>query len=379
MFLLERLFGVGLYMLILLLVCLFLVRAKVTLRALLRVYLVLLCGMAFFYQPYVTADLYRTYAAMSYYVTLGFPQFWELLVVGNPEPLSRLFLYAIAKTGVYALLPLLSSLVCYSLIFYVIIQTQKKFDISNKNVACVLFFVMTTSMYLSIIGGIRMMLALCMVLFSYFRMTVKKKLGALEIVLCISSLLIHGMSYAAIGVCVLGWLLDAERPIARRVAIGLLSAVFASFFIIRFTSVAQGLYKSLLGYLRGDIYSDPWEYLMGALIILLLLVTFSENIRMRKEGRGVAATNSLRLASLLCIVIALCFFFEFTIFYRFGGQLAVLFAIPTMMITLERTEGRPSRWLPRFDFRALLIVLSIVIALVSCVRGSLSSLKFFEL
>ena len=42
MFLLERIIGFGLYMLILLLACLFLVRARVSLRTVLRVYLVFL-------------------------------------------------------------------------------------------------------------------------------------------------------------------------------------------------------------------------------------------------------------------------------------------------------------------------------------------------
>jgi hypothetical protein len=379
MFLLERIIGFGLYMLILLLACLFLVRARVSLRTVLRVYLVFLCAMAFFYKPYITADLYRTYETMSYYATFGFLQFFDTLVVGSSNPLSRLLFYMIGKTGVYALLPLLSALISYSFIFYVLTRTQDRYNISNTNAACVLFFVMTTSMYISVIGGIRMMLALTMILFAYFRIAVEKKFGVLEVVLSLSSLLIHGMSYAAIAVCVLAWLFDAERPIARRLAVGVVFAAVALLFFARFTSVAHGLYEKFLGYLQGDIFSDPWEYLMGALIMALLLLAFYENAQMRREGRGVSETNPLRVSAVLCMAIALCFCFEFTIFYRFGGQLAVLFAMPTLMITLERTEGRSSRLLPRFDFRTLLMLLGIVIAVVSCTRGSLSSLKFFEL
>jgi hypothetical protein len=75
----------------------------------------------------------------------------------------------------------------------------------------------------------------------------------------------------------------------------------------------------------------------------------------------------------------MCFCFEFSFFYRFGGQLAVLLSIPTMMVTLEKRKGKSGAVIRGVDFRSVLILFSLIIAVLSCTRGSLSSLKFFEL
>lgn len=117
MFLFERLFGIAAYMTILILVCFLLVKTNLSRKASLRFYLLFLCVMAFFYKPYVTADLYRIYETIDYFSTIPFAEFWRRFIVGSDIPAARLLYWCIGKTGVKALLPTFSAFVCYSLIF----------------------------------------------------------------------------------------------------------------------------------------------------------------------------------------------------------------------------------------------------------------------
>ena len=117
---------------------------------------------------------------------------------------------------------------------------------------------------------------------------------------------------------------------------------------------------------------------MGAFIIILLLLSFLEFRPIRKD-KNYRLLRSYNTASLLFIVIAVCFCFEFSIFYRFGAQLAVLFSVPSMLVDLEERGSKTNSFISRIGFKNAMILVSIIIAAISCARGALSSLKFFEL
>lgn len=378
MFLIERIVGVGIYMSVLLFVCLLLTNSNISCKTTLKIYLAALCVMAFFYKPYVTADLYRTYESIDYFATIDFHTFWNDHVLTTSTPVAKLLYWCVGKTGVNALLPTFSAFLSYSCIFYIINRTKEIYSISNKNTAYVIFFIMTTSIYISVIGGIRMMIALSMIAYSFFRGTVEKKIRLTDVLFYILSLFIHAMSLVCVGMCVLVMLLDSDKSFVKKIGyvlIGLGAVIFAATF---FNGVLDAFYEKFFVYVFGDRHSDPWEYIMGAFIVATLILLFAEYRRVRRE------TSCLRVkdcntVTILCVAVALCFFFEFSIFYRFGGQLAVLFSIPSMMLTLEKTEGRTSVVSKHFNFRSVLILMSLVIAAISCTRGSLCSLKFFEL
>lgn len=378
MFLFERLFGLAAYMTILILVCFLLVKTNLSLKASLRFYLLCLCIMAFFYKPYVTADLYRIYEKVDYFSTIPFVEFWRHFIVGSDTPAARLLYWCIGKIGVKALLPTYSAFVCYSLIFYVINKTSELFSISKRNVACVLFFVMTTSIYISVIGGIRMMTSICFIMFGYFRGTVEKKFGIIDILFYVISILTHSMSFVIIGICILVSLFDSGRKALQRIGYVLIIAVAGVALSANISTTVNNLYEKFLAYIFGDKHSDSWEYLMGAFIIILLLLSFLEFRPIRKD-KNHRLLRSYNTASLLFIVIAVCFCFEFSIFYRFGAQLAVLFSAPAMLVALEERGSKTNSFISRIGFKNAMILLSMIIAAISCTRGSLSSLKFFEL
>lgn len=378
MFLVERLFGISVYMLMLISVCFLLLKTNISCRSILRFYLLCLCCMAFFYKPYRTADLYRIFELMDFFSTMDFGVFWKNYALESSIPLSRLIFWLFGKTGCNSLLPAFSAWFCYSLIFYIIKKSKQLYDISNQTVAIVLFFIMSTSMYISVIGGVRMMIALSMLSFSYFRVTVEKKIRIIDILFFIAPLFIHAMSFAVIGIIALTLLFDSDKNILKKIgyiaAIGLAGTVF----FVRFSDSAQGLIDKFLAYVLGDKYSDSWEYLMGVFIIILLLLVFSEFKVLRRTGCYIEV-NKCNLAAVFCVVLAIFFCFEFSIFFRFGGQLSVIFSIPSLMIAIDKTKGISSKFFKDVELQTIVLLFSCVIAVISCARGSLSSLKFFEL
>ena len=378
MFLIERIFGISSYMLVLLLVCFLLSKTNMPCKSALRFYLFCLSVMAFFYKPYITADLYRIFEQMDYFSSMDFDQFWNDFVLDSSTPLSRLLYWFFGKTGCNKLLPVFSACFCYSLMFYVIEKTKQLYDISKKTVAIVLFFIMTTSMYISVIGGIRMMIALSMLTFSCFRMTVEKRVKVFDIFFFIAPIFIHAMSFVVIVIIVLTLIFDYGRNTFKKIKYMFVVALCGCAFVVKFSGTVQRLFDKFLEYVLGDKHSDPWEYLMGIFIIIILFLVFTEYRSIRRSGCCLEV-NRYNIAAVFCVILAVCFCFEFSIFYRFAGHLAVMFSIPSMMISLDKTEGRSSILFRGINLKTLVILLSCIVAALSCTRGSLCSLKFFEL
>lgn len=378
MFIIERFFGISIYILILGMICFLLVKTNISVKSALRLYLLLLCCIAFFYKPYQTADLYRIFEQMEYFSTLEFGLFWKEFVLNSSTPIARLLYWIFGKIGINELLPTFSGFFCYSIIFYIIDKTRQMYNISNQTIAVELFFIMTTSMYISVIGGIRMMIALSMINFSYFRMTIEKKFKLVDIIFFIASILIHSMSFAVMGIIAFTLLFDSEKNILKKLKYAVIIGLIGVVFVFKFSDTLRGLFEKFLTYILGEKHSDTWEYLMGTLIIIVLVVaslTF-RRVRILDEHPELSYYNN---AAVFSIILAIAFCFEFSMFYRFGGHLAVMFAIPTMMVSMERTKGESSFLLKGFDLKSIVILLSCIIAVISCTRGSLCSFKLFEL
>ena len=237
---------------------------------------------------------------------------------------------------------------------------------------------MTNSVYISVIGGIRMMLTLCLISFSYFRGTVEKKMGIIDVLFYGISIFIHSTGVVVIVLCMLVYVLGSNRNILKRIGYFFVAGIGSLIFIVNFNAILNSVYQKALSYIFGDMHFDPWEYTMGVLILIASILTFVEFRRVRNEEECSLIRN-YNTVSIGCVILATCFCFEFSIFYRFCGHMAVLFSVPTVMYTLEKTKGKQSFFVRGIEYRSLLLLLSVVIAAISCTRGSLSSLKFFEL
>lgn len=376
MFIFERLVGLFIYIVILFLTTFFTLKANVSCKKILRFYIICLCVMAFFYKPSETGDLYRIYNLMNQFSTMQFKDFWNVYIANSRIPVAYLLYWSVGHTGINNLLPVISTLISYSLIFYVMNKTQELYSISKTSFVITLCFLMTTSIYISVIGGIRMMISLSLIMYSYFRNVVEKKVGIFEIAFYILALLIHEMSYAVVGICLVTLLFFYKTKLINKLIFITIALIAILIFGIVFRETIQNVYDKFLEYIFGDKYSDTWEYIMGALIICLLLIVLGRFRYLRKKEEY-QYLNTFSTAAFFFILVAICFSFEFSMFYRFGGQLAVLFSIPALMITLEKGRIQKGAFVSEQGYQNLVILFIIIIAVISCARGSLSSLKFF--
>ena len=366
------------YCYFLIMVCILMAYTNVKHKTILKLYTVALCVMGFFYLPYETADLYRTFETMDWYATIDFSQFFNDFVKTSSVPVSRMLYWVVGKSGIYGLLPVLSAFICYSSIFYTIEKTQKIYSISRKNVAISLFFLMTLSIYISVIGGIRMMIAISLIVFCFFRESVEQKFRWYNILLYLVAVFMHDMALVLLAIRFIALVFDSRQKIYVRIILSLAIVGIGIVFGIMFNYQVEQVFEKIVGYLTGDNYSYIWEYIIGVLIAVTYAVIIVK-YRLLRKNLKYTRLNAYSIATILSAVAALLCCFDFSIFYRFIGHVVPLLGAPMMMITLEESSNAMVEKRKQISFQTIILVMSLAIFALSCTRGSLCSLKFFVL
>lgn len=376
MFLIERLIGVGVYCCVLAAVYLLLAASPMKCKTALGFYILVLSGMAAVYVPYRTADLYRIFEMMELYAPLDFAPFFARYALASSAPAGRILYWLFAKTGCERLLPAAVTILCYSIIFYMLLRLQKKFGISRRNLALVLFFLMSTSVYMSVIAGIRMMLAMTLVVFCFFRESVEEKFRWFHVLLYSVALFIHILAGVLLLVRLLAVVCSKRsRPLARWGAAGV-GAVATALFAVCFPKLTIDILDTVWTYLTEETYSDPWEYLIGVLMGLLFLAVLW---RFRRSARKAVyeRLETFRSAAAISLLLSLCCCYVFSIFYRLIGHFVPLLMLPVMMVALQEEEETATNG--KLSLHSIVLLYSCVILMLNCARGSLSALKFFVL
>lgn len=375
MFLIERLIGISIYMYFLLVICLLIGFTNIKYKTAFKIYLLILCIMAFFYKPYITGDLYRIFNTIEIYSTMDFKTFFYELVVTSAIPVSRLLYWIVGKLSISKLLPVISAFISYYLIFYIIQDVQKKYNISRQNVSLTLFFIMATSIYISVVGGIRMMISMTLIIFCFYRESVDKKNSIINILLYMIALLMHEMTIVIVGIRIFSILFDKNIKKSTRSILFIFICLIFFVLIFNHDLLIYKFVDNFKNYVFGDSYLDLWEYLMGILIFLCIFLIYYVFF---KKGYHIKYKElyAFNIGSLLGIFIAILFCYVFTIFYRFIGHFVPLMSIPTIMVTLEETSKKKCFTV---SLKIIFIILVCLITIISFTRGSLSSLKFFVL
>lgn len=378
MFLIERISGIGIYLSTLSFICIIMTRTNVRCKSILKFYLLCLCIMARFYEPYITADLYRIFDMIDMFSSVDFANFWETYIADASSPISRILYWCFGRMGLKEWLPAFSALVTYSIIFYVIDDTRQKYNISKRNVAIELLFVMTTSIYLSTIGGIRMMLALSVIIYCFYRESVNHRRYMIDIILYIFAFFMHNMASVVILIRLVVSIFDTTKKRSYRIKVIFFAMIAGSVLMAKFRSLLFDIIDKAYGYIFGDEHYDVWEYMMGFLILVFMIITIRNYLKYvsDEEYRELRQFNT---AVKICIFISVLFCFEFSIFYRFVGHIVPLISIPMTMITLQEAGKKQCIGFKVFDYRSVTLLFTILIMVISFTRGSMSSLKFFVL
>lgn len=374
MFLMERLIGVSIYSYILIMICLLIAFSRIKCKNLLGIYLILLGGMGYFYTPYITADLYRIYEAMEWYATIPFGEFFHSLVIPSSVPVSRILFWLVGKTGVPRLLPMISSFWCYSCIFYILEKTRKKFSISRENTAITLFFMMCSSIFISVIGGIRMMLSISLIAFCFFRESVEEKHNIIHLIFCVMAVFIHDMGLSVLSLAVIALVFDKRKSPLSKIILSFLCVGIAFVGVYLFRGKILDVFDKFTSYILEVDYYDIWEYMMGGIYVVFFLFICAKYNPYYKQYLQL---NSLHTASLITAGVALICCYDFSIFYRFIGHVLPIFALPVLMVTLQYANQFHKSRFKVVSLQLTVILISLVLLFIGGSRGSLSALKFF--
>ena len=388
MFLIERLVGVGVYSLVLVLFCVSLVgKSGKEIKRLLFFYSIVLSIMAYNYVPYKTADLYRIYEYVEIFKNYSFSQLWENTVTNSDLGSAAVLYWAFAKIGMPKLLPSVAAFVCYNCIFYIISKTAEKHQISGTNVAIALFFYMTTETYMSIIAGIRCMLGVVLLAFCFFRENYEKKVNILHLPLYIISFFIHAFSAVLIILRFIIPVLSAQRTILSKIVHLSVFAVamallynYTGDYLVHITSRAWG-------YIENDMYSYGWGYIID-LFAWITMVAVIYRHRRYKEDENATDLNGLKTFLCICLFSAIAFCFEYSIFTRLILHISPILCLPILMNVLQKNDSEyckndENKMLTQTAhgsaFNYLFVCASVLLLLLSCSRGEMSGLKFFVL
>lgn len=385
MFLLERLVGVGVYSLLLVLVCFSLVgKSPKRIRRRLFLYSIILSVLAYNYVPYETADLHRIYKFVESFKKYSFKDFLQQLLENSQLSVSNIFYWLVGRIGYPKLLPAITSFICYSCIFYIIRKTAEKNQISGKNVAIALFFYMSTGTFIFMISGIRSMLGISILAFCFFRESAEKKFNIFHIFLYMIATFIHAFSAVLVAVRFVVPIFDKKTSSVKRFFYLVLLALGAVFVLRNLNSYIHEIIAKADSYLSGNMYSYVWDYIVGIITCFIILYVIAKYKTIKNDG--VIKLNVFWIYLLVVFVSAICFCYEFSIFHRTVVYLLPIICLPFIMALLQKQDNiREKEGFSRLrsasgvviHFNTMLIFVSTLLLLLSCARGSLSSFKFF--
>ena len=377
MFLLERIIGIGTYCLALFIFCALIGYSKIKLKRLLIGYTIVLTIIAYFYVPYKTADLYRIFQYVKSFARYDLNTFYRLFVTESSAPGGRLLYWAVGKTGDPHLLPALVALICYGICFYIFYDCVKRYSVNRTTSALVMFFFMSIGHYLVGISNVRTMLSVCLIGYCFYRETARHRFFLWHIPIYILALSLHNFAPVFLLIRLAAILFSSRQSVWIRILtiIGMIAlGSVLQFLVPEFT---ESLLDKAMGYISNEMYSYIWEYIMGSLVLILLLYAFFIYKRSKSDLNDTLRVQTSAL--LLSIIMAFAFITTFTFFQRIVCFVIAVLSIPFMMEVLS--DNRAVRYSRRFGFsiKSITFAFSLAELAVSCSRGSLCGLKFFEL
>ena len=373
MFILERIIGVGIYSLLLFVFCLLIVGKSIKkIKLLLVIYSIIISILAFYFIPNSSADLYRIYGMIDKFKNYSFDGLLHKYVIDSTYGYPYVLYWGISQTGIPQLLPFFTSLLCYNCIF--------------KNIAIALFFFMSLGSYIFVISNIRTMLGISLMCFCFFRESIEKKFRLFHIPLYVIAALIHQYCAVLLVIRLMIQFFAFKGNVVHKFLFLCFLGFFLFFIINNFPDYISGIIEKAEVYLTGESYSYFWDYFIAILTFLIFINVFVKSKKICKDK--LIEGNAFRLYLLCGILLSLLFCYEFSIFHRTVIYILPIIATPFIMALLQKKDEslnynntQMSKIISnnKLNFNFVLILLSFIILLLSCMRGSLSSLKFFVL
>lgn len=377
MYLLERLLGVFTYTVVLLLVCFLIMKMrKKNIGKILLFYTFALSAMGFLYVPASGADLYRIIPVMHIYSGESFKQILQLFF-DTSTPVAMIYYWIIGQFNVDGLLPAVTAFITYSNIFYIFKDyINKNENISKKNIALTLFFIMATGFFIETISNIRTILAFSIIVRCIYNEIINQKSIIWNIPLYIIASLIHASSLAITIIRIVFFIFFEKREeknmLLKKILI--IIVLIVTYFLFGDTFVDLMLEKATNYFTDGD-YFWIWDCIKTCILIFEIIIFniyYKKFLKRQKENDSISINNLVNISILMNIIILAVNLQEFNTFFRFT-YFNTMINIPVLLNILKYREGEKSDEKLQF----VVFILSMASLGIAVTRGTLSSLKFF--
>ena len=362
MYLYERIIGNTIYCLFLIIFTLYISKKKnKNLKLIFSLYTAILAIMGLLFKPAVGNDLYRINIALEAYSKYNIPDVIKSLS-NSMTPVATLIYYGIAKTGYYSLLPALVTIIVFNNIFYIIKDYSSKNNVDPRATALTLFFVMSTGFFIEVISGIRTMLAFSILARCFYNELYNNRSIGTNILKYICTVLIHSSAIAIIILrLIYGLFYSTNIKLMYKIS---LLVILPIIYMILNKYILNSL-SMFSKYLSADGYFWVWEFIKILYLIFISFVIIYINKQLN--------INKYYKFNGLIILFTIILINEFNIFLRFN-YFNVFMMIP---LVINATNNAYKKQL--YNKNKWLIISSLIMLVLSCTRGNLSSLKFFEL
>lgn len=344
-------------------------------RVILPLYLIVLCIFAFNYKPYITADLYRLRQYITYWTEKSLPDLISYALRQN-VPAWVFYSYFLNKLGNINWLQTITCLWCFGNVFYIISHEIERNKLKGKSRSLPLLYVMAVgAFYLQTISGIRSMLGLSIIAFCFYRETIENKSLLSHMLLYLFAALLHSSAMPLV-VARFVFLIIQYKSVSKKILLSVLVlglGMFSIYYLRDYINEALNVGQS---YLFGEReYTYIWEIVIGLAETVSTCYVLHQ-FRVRYAGaKEMDAYNSMRIFCVVWTVISIVALpFSYAIFRRYT-MFCTLISVPLLAKVLQYEEEAEEK----SKFFTWVWALSMIVFIISGVRGDLCGYKFFVL
>ena len=380
MYLLQRLIGVGIYVVCAVAMYLLIPRIK-GIKGTLNLYIIVLGIMGFCYVPMQGADLSRTYATMYLYANMSVSEIWNAMLK-NSSPMVILYYHLIGRLGDDRLLPCITAIITFGFLFGIVKSCYRKYEIRKSTVAVSIFFFMSRGLLMATISNIRTMLAISLIAYSIYKILGEHQSIMKYIALLVIGSLLHTTGLAATLIFFAYYIFIGSK--SRNRILSLCESILLLIGIVVFgkpyflNAADKGL-KYLSYAQMGTGYFYIWEMVLSLIVILFIILVFLKYYRRNcskleaeESTETIIYTNFMGFILLLSLLDFVALFIEFNIGLRLNYLLKSL-TMPFFIFLLNSNDYSKQNKSKLYN---CVLIVSAFLLFIACARGDLCSLKF---
>lgn len=387
----ERVLSLFIYVIILFIMLFFITKIKrKQIKIILNIYILILSMMGYLYKPlgnlYGGADLNRIFYYVEFYHFTSYKELY-MAIKNSTTPGIEIYYTLINILGNKNLLPTITAFIAFSF-WFGIIKTILKNDkkIKKTEIVISIFLFMSRGLFLQTISNIRTLLGMSILTWcTYQEFYNKKNLTKLLPYYFLGSSF-HSIVQVVFIYRIIYYFFEnlKNKENKKKILAYIISGLILIYlggnkYFLKIQSKAQ----SYIEYSRlGINYFYIWEYLLAMfsiVIIIYLIYNFKKSYKIEKiivlKIKYMKETNNLiNYITPLLLISILISFIEFNTFLRLTWYLnGVCIPIVIYVIKQERIKCQNIEQLIKN-----LIIISIIMLFISCARGDLCGLNFFD-